>query len=218
MSVGQFSASYAARLWDKPENSPCLTICLKVSGGGGKFVNRHINSAYIITRGGDKVSNKFFDGREIFDEKDQDIYTNRHGEKDLHCGNMSLCQKFAEILKSTILTSQDGLCAVTRARRLRLEIAGRPTKSPLAINALFSFESMDSEGNTLNLGETVVLQPEINPFITALREQGIQITGLHNHWLFDKPRAMYIHWFSIEPPLVYARKVAKAFSVLEKNS
>jgi hypothetical protein len=37
----------------------------------------------------------------------------------------------------------------------------------------------------------------------------------HNQWLFDQPRTMYIHWFSIEPPLVFARKVAEAFRVLQ---
>ncbi|GFN34531.1 DUF1259 domain-containing protein [Tepidimicrobium xylanilyticum] len=95
------------------------------------------------------------------------------------------------------------------------KIAGRPTRSPLVIAALFSFESMDSRGRTLNLGETVILQREINPFISALRERNIEVTALHNHWLFDKPRLFYIHFFSIEDPLSFARKVAEAFQVLK---
>lgn len=127
-----------------------------------------------------------------------------------------LCEKFARILRSTILTSQDGLCAVTRTRNLKIEIAGRPTRSPLVLNALFSFEAMDRQGDTLNLGETVLLQNEVNPFMTELKKRGIQITALHNHWLFDSPRTMYMHWFSIEPPLEFAKKVAEAFRVLER--
>jgi hypothetical protein len=127
----------------------------------------------------------------------------------------TLCQEFARILKGTILESTDGLCAVTRVRRFREEIAGRPTQSPLVNAALFSFESMDREGRTLNLGETVIFPEEVNPFIRALQSFGIKITALHNHWLFDRPRTMYIHWFSIEPPLDYARKVAAAFKVLK---
>ncbi|KNF08930.1 hypothetical protein CLPU_5c02370 [Gottschalkia purinilytica] len=132
-----------------------------------------------------------------------------------HDSSSSLCRKFARILESEILESTDGLCVVTRMRNIKVTIAGRPTRSPLVLNALFSFESMDCKGKTLNLGETVILQEEINPFISELREQGIKVTALHNHWLFDKPRLFYIHFFSIDDPLTFAKKVARAFEILE---
>jgi hypothetical protein len=102
-------------------------------------------------------------------------------------------------------------------RNFREKIAGRPTQSPLVNNALFSFESMNGNGNTLNLGETVVFVEEANPFIKTLQELGMTVTALHNHWLFECPRLMYIHWFSVEPPLDFAKKVARAFKILEKH-
>ena len=64
----------------------------------------------------------------------------------------------------------------------------------------FSFENMDREGKALCLGETVILQEEINPFMSILRKHGIIVTALHNHWLFDKPRLMYMHFESIDEP------------------
>ncbi|HYH03045.1 MAG TPA: DUF1259 domain-containing protein [Bacillota bacterium] len=124
----------------------------------------------------------------------------------------SLCQDFASILEGLIL-SQDP-CTVLRMRNLQVEILGRPSRSSLTLGALFSFESPDATGQTLNLGETVILQDEINPFISALRERDIIITALHNHWLFDEPRIMYIHFESIDEPLSFARKVAEAFQLL----
>lgn len=126
----------------------------------------------------------------------------------------SLCEEFAEILGAEILTSTNDLCTVTFLRRIPAEILDRRTHSPLALAALFSFESMDRRGNTLNLGETVILQDEINPFITRLREHGILVTALHNHWLFEQPRLMFIHFESIDKPLDFARKVADALRVL----
>jgi len=93
---------------------------------------------------------------------------------------------------------------------------GKTHSFSTSIAPLFSFEDMDCEGRTLNLGETVILQEEINPFITALREQGIIVTALHNHWLFEKPRLFYIHFESIDKPLAFARKVARAFEVFEQ--
>ncbi|MCT8978094.1 DUF1259 domain-containing protein [Clostridium sp. CX1] len=126
----------------------------------------------------------------------------------------NLCNQFARILGAEILTSTRDLCVVTFLRDIDATILGRPTHSPLALAALFSFESTDSCGRTLNLGETVILQKEINDFITILREHGITVTALHNHWLFDNPRLMYIHFESIDEPLNFARKVADALRVL----
>jgi hypothetical protein len=129
-----------------------------------------------------------------------------------------LCQQFARILGGTAEVV-NGVCTVTRLRNnLRPLIQNRPTRSALALAALFSFEDLDSSGNALNLGETVILQEEINPFITALRSQGIEVTALHNHWLFDNPRLMHIHFKSVEPPLSFAAKVAAAFSVLTNRT
>ncbi|ENK0836778.1 DUF1259 domain-containing protein [Clostridium botulinum] len=124
------------------------------------------------------------------------------------------CAEFADILGAEILSTADNVCTVTFMRDIDAEILGRPTHSPLALAALFSFESPDNQGRTLNLGETVILQEEINRFISILRENGILVTALHNHWLFDEPRLMYIHFESIDRPLNFARKVAEALEVL----
>jgi hypothetical protein len=128
----------------------------------------------------------------------------------------SLCRRFASILGAEILESREDLCVVTFNRNLNVEILGRRTRSPLVLAALFSFESIDSNGRALNLGETVILPEEVNEFITILRREGIIITALHNHWLFEEPRLMYIHFESVDEPLDFARKVAEALRVLRR--
>ena len=125
----------------------------------------------------------------------------------------NLCQEFAQILDSMILSQEP--CTVLHIRNIPVTILGRISRSSLTLGALFSFESPDAFGRTLNLGETVILQEEINPFISALREQDILVTALHNHWLFDNPRLFYIHFESIDEPLSFARKVAKAARFLK---
>ncbi|ARC84910.1 hypothetical protein U732_4079 [Clostridium argentinense CDC 2741] len=127
-----------------------------------------------------------------------------------------LCNEFARILGAEILSTANDVCTVTFMRDINAEILGRRTHSPLALAALFSFESPDNEGRTLNLGETVILQEEINDFISILRKNGILVTALHNHWLFDDPRLMYIHFESIDDPIDFARKVAEALCVLRR--
>lgn len=73
-------------------------------------------------------------------------------------------------------------------------ILGRQTHSPLALSAIFVFDSPNNKRRILNLGETAILQEEINDFISALRENGILVAALYNHWLFDGPRLVYIHF------------------------
>jgi len=71
---------------------------------------------------------------------------------------------------------------------------------------MFTFESMTGDGEALCSGETVILQTEINPFISKLREHDIIVTAVHNHWLFDQPRLMFMHFESIDQPLSFAKK------------
>lgn len=126
-----------------------------------------------------------------------------------------LCREFARILEGTGSLDTNGVCLVQRFRDIDFTILGRETNSPLVNPQFFSFEQVDRKGNALNLGETVLLQEEVNPLLTELRKRDLIVTALHNHWLFDEPRAMYMHFESIEPPLQFARKVREAFRVLK---
>ena len=116
---------------------------------------------------------------------------------------MSSCQQLANIIGGEVITSTP-VCLVQRLRNINATILGRRTRSPLALPFALSFEN-NINGRTLNLGETVILQSEINRFLTALRRRGITVTAVHNHWLFDNPRLMYMHWEKVENPFTFAR-------------
>ncbi len=132
--------------------------------------------------------------------------------------NANVCRDFARILGGTVINSTDGSAVVTRMRDLDVTILGRNADSPLVLAAMFSYESADAQGRTLNLGEVPLLPREVNPFIDVLRENGIIVAALHNHWLFERPRLMYIHFESIDDPLAFARKVAEAFDTFSARS
>jgi hypothetical protein len=119
--------------------------------------------------------------------------------------NASTCQQLADIIGGEVVTATP-VCVVMRLRNIRATILGRRTRSPLALPFMLSFEN-----NGLNLGESVVLQREINPFMTALRRRGIIVTAVHNHWLFDQPRLMYMHWENTGmDPFEFARNSIEA--------
>jgi hypothetical protein len=122
--------------------------------------------------------------------------------------NKSTCQQLADIIGGMVIQTSPA-CTVMTNRNINATILGRRTQSPLALPFGLSFES-NVGGRTLNLGETVILQKEINPFISALRRRGITVTAVHNHWLFDEPRLMYMHWEHIGDPFVFAENSLNA--------
>lgn len=129
-----------------------------------------------------------------------------------------LSREFSRILGATP-SVVNGVCLATRSKtNIKARVLKRKARSFMFVPQAFSFESMDRQGRALCLGETVILQKEINPFVSRLRKHGIKVTAIHNHWLFDKPRLMYIHFESIDRPLQFARKVRDALNVLTNRT
>ncbi|MBM7702997.1 DUF1259 domain-containing protein [Metabacillus iocasae] len=123
----------------------------------------------------------------------------------------TLCQQYGQILKQKLIV-EDNVCSVEFKRHLSVTIQGRPSHSEL--HAEVMFESLDYEGNALNLGEVVLLEEEVPLFTNILVKNGVIISAIHNHRLYTKPNIMYVHFQSVEPPLAFAHKVAEGFRVL----
>lgn len=43
------------------------------------------------------------------------------------------------------------------------------------------------------MGDLVVFEDEVNPVMSAALDGGIEVTALHNHFFFDKPRVYFMH-------------------------
>jgi len=120
------------------------------------------------------------------------------------------CSRLARFVDGTPACIDD-VCLIQLLRAdLKPEILGRRTRSPLVLPVFFSIESPTGEGSTLNLGEAVLRQAEVNTVMRVLREKGILVTALHNHWLFEEPRLMYMHWESISDPKEFLRASMEA--------
>ncbi|MEI4830240.1 DUF1259 domain-containing protein [Bacillus sp. FJAT-53711] len=123
----------------------------------------------------------------------------------------TLCGELAKILKGEAEQKND-VCMVTREREdLRVTILGHPTHSEMVISLEFSFEPISNRNETLNLAELVLLQEEVNPFLQAIKKSDeIKVSAIHNHWLFEKPRLIYVHLESVQDPVEFAKEVARA--------
>ncbi|MGG1554728.1 DUF1259 domain-containing protein [Paenibacillus ferrarius] len=125
-----------------------------------------------------------------------------------------LCMQFGRILGGESEIDAGPVCFVTRMTNLKETILGRRTRSPLVQMQMFSFESLDSSGRALCLGETAIHQDQVNRLITNLRKRGIKVTAIHNHWLKENPRLMYMHWEAIMNPVVFAKRTKESIAFL----
>lgn len=48
-------------------------------------------------------------------------------------------------------------------------------------------------GNDVLMGDLVLLQEEVNPVMSALLSNGLEVTALHNHFFWDNPCLFYVH-------------------------
>ncbi len=49
-------------------------------------------------------------------------------------------------------------------------------------------------------GDFVLLAGEVNPVVKALTENGIAVTAIHNHMLFESPRLFFLHFWGFDAP------------------
>ena len=50
-----------------------------------------------------------------------------------------------------------------------------------------------ADGSDVMMADLVLLQEEVNPILSALLENGIDVTALHNHFFWDEPHVYYMH-------------------------
>jgi hypothetical protein len=51
-------------------------------------------------------------------------------------------------------------------------------------------------GKAAITGDFVLIASEVNPVLRTLRENGIEVTAVHNHMLDDEPRLFFMHFWA----------------------
>jgi hypothetical protein len=61
-------------------------------------------------------------------------------------------------------------------------------------------------------------QDEVNPVMSALLDNGLEVTALHNHFFWDEPRMFYMHVHGHGSPMDLAHKVKPALDLIGKGA
>jgi len=74
---------------------------------------------------------------------------------------------------------------------LKVTVGDVQVKPALALGSWVAFSSPGQDA--MVMGDLVLAEDEVSPVMSALQENGLQITALHNHLLHETPRVMYMH-------------------------
>jgi len=96
---------------------------------------------------------------------------------------------------------------------IKVTIHGESIPTAFGFGSWTAWKSMGSE--TMVMGDLVLLEKEINAVISALAEENVNVTALHNHFLGEKPRIMYMHIFGVGQAGMLARGIRKALDKTE---
>ena len=91
---------------------------------------------------------------------------------------------------------------------IKVTIHGEPVPTAFGFGSWTAWKNMGNE--MMVMGDLVLLEKEINPVISALAEANINVTALHNHFLGEKPRIMYMHIHGVGDVTVLAIGIRKA--------
>ena len=104
---------------------------------------------------------------------------------------------------------QEGVLVMSFPRTdIKVTIHGENIPTAFGFGSWTAWKPMGNE--TMVMGDLVLLEKEINPVISALAEANINITALHNHFLGEKPRIMYMHIDAVGQAGMLARGIRKA--------
>lgn len=72
-------------------------------------------------------------------------------------------------------------------------------------------------GQEVMMGDLVLLQEEVNPVMSALLDNGLEVTALHNHFFWDNPRVYYMHIHGHGNAVDLAQHVKPALELIGKG-
>src|SRR6266545_3258020 len=111
---------------------------------------------------------------------------------------------------------KDGVLKVNIPRGdLKVTIAKRPAPTSFGFGGWVAMTKATDGGEVL-MGDLVLTEDEVNPVMSALLDNGIDVTALHNHFFWEQPRIFYMHVHGMGSASDLAQRLEPALALIPK--
>jgi Domain of Unknown Function (DUF1259) len=100
---------------------------------------------------------------------------------------------------------------------LKVTIDGIATPTPFGFGGWLAMTNGDG-GMDVMMGDLVLLEDEVNPVMSALLDNGLEVTAVHNHFFFESPRIFYMHVHGHGKPADLAKMAKPAVDLIGRGS
>lgn len=115
------------------------------------------------------------------------------------------------------LNEKEGVFTV-RAPRTDLQVTTAGVKMNPAMGLTSYAAFMKAGANTMVMGDTTLLEDQVNPVMSAALDNGLEVTALHNHFFWDSPKVMFMHIGAMGDEEKLASAVGKVFAKIKDTS
>src|SRR5579885_2978902 len=99
---------------------------------------------------------------------------------------------------------------------VKVTIDGISTPTPFGFGGWLAM-TKGTDGEEVMMGDLVLLEDEVNPVMSALLDNGLEVTALHNHFFFENPRIFYMHVHGHGKPADLARMAKPALDLIGRG-
>jgi hypothetical protein len=111
---------------------------------------------------------------------------------------------------------KDGVLKVNIPRSdLAVTISGRPAPTPFGFGGWLAMTQGDGDHQVM-MGDLVLTEDEVNPVMSAVLDNGLDVTALHNHFFWEQPRVFYMHVHGMGTAADLAKKIKPAVDLIEQ--
>lgn len=98
---------------------------------------------------------------------------------------------------------------------IRVTIRQRAVPTALGFGGWVAFTKAP-DGMDVMMGDLVLTEDEVNPVMSAVLDQGLQVTALHNHFFWEQPRIFYMHVHGMGRAPELASKLQPAIDIINR--
>lgn len=112
---------------------------------------------------------------------------------------------------------KDGVLKVNIPRSdLKVTIDKRPAPTPFGFGGWIALTKGDGAHEVM-MGDLVLTEDEVNPVMSAVLSNGLDVTALHNHFFWEQPRMFFMHVHGMGTAADLAKRIKPAIDLIDQS-